>query len=96
MLLFHSKFELDVESGVGLTTGQGSDPQIMMDYSDDGGRTFNNRQLWRSMGRIGEYTTRLRWMQLGQSRQRIYRVSVSDPVKRSIISAHLDVSPGVG
>lgn len=96
MRLFHAKFELDIESGVGITTGQGSDPQIMMDYSDDGGRTFNNRQLWRSMGKIGEYQARLRWMQQGQSRNRIYRVSVSDPVKRSIISAHLDIAPGVG
>jgi len=33
--LFMPWFELELEAGVGITTGQGSDPQIMLDYSDD-------------------------------------------------------------
>ena len=36
-LISYSSFELDMEVGVGLNSGQGSDPQIMMQYSDDGG-----------------------------------------------------------
>ncbi|MCH8919217.1 MAG: hypothetical protein IIA23_00715, partial [Chloroflexi bacterium] len=38
--VFMDLFELDVESGVGLTTGQGSDPQVMLRWSDDGGFDF--------------------------------------------------------
>lgn len=92
--IFHSLFELDIESGVGLTSGQGSDPRVWLDYSDDGGRSWSARQTFRSMGKIGEYLTRLRWQRLGQSRQRIYRITVSDPVKRSFIGARLEAEAG--
>ena len=93
--IFHRRIELDVESGVGIASGQGSDPQIMLDYSDDGGRTYSSRQMWRSMGRGGQYRKRLRWLRMGQSRSRIYRVSISDPVRRTIIAAHVDAKPGL-
>src|SRR6185437_11698884 len=84
--IFHSLFELDFEAGVGATVDPGSNPQIMLDWSDDGGRTFNTPQRWQSMGKLGDYTRRLRWTRNGQSRQRVYRVSVSDPVRRTIIA----------
>lgn len=92
--MFMSRFELDVESGVGLTTGQGLDPQIMMDYSDDGGRTFINLQRWKSMGALGEFRKRLKWNRLGNSRDRMMRISISDPVPRTIIAAHADITLG--
>lgn len=79
--------ELELETGVGLTTGQGSDPQIMLDWSDDGGRTFG-AERWRSMGKIGEYKRRVRWTRLGSFRSRIYRIRGSDPVKRIVIGAN--------
>lgn len=94
--IFHQKFELYLESGVGVSNGQGSDPLVWLDWSDDGGRTFSSRKPPRSIGKIGEYRTRLRWMQMGQSRERCYRVTMSDPVKRSILEANLDVGLGVG
>ncbi len=86
----HNRFEIDVEAGTGLTTGQGSDPQVWLAYSDDGGYTFSARKPYRGIGKIGAYRQRLRWLRLGMARQRIYKVMVSDPVKRSIIAAHLD------
>lgn len=86
--LFHSLFELDVETGVGNTVDPGSNPQIMLDWSDDGGRTFKAMQLWQSMGKLGAYRQRLRWARLGQSRDRRYRVQISDPVRRTVIAAH--------
>lgn len=93
--VFVDKFEIDVESGVGLPEGQGSDPQWMLDWSKDGGRTWSSLQLWRSMGRIGEYTKRLRWLKLGQSRQWIFRLQSTDPVRRVIIGTYLDVTEGM-
>ena len=93
--IFHNKFELDIESGVGLTSGEGSDPQMWMDYSDDGGRTFSLRKPFRSMGKLGEYQARLRWTRLGMARNRIYRVTVADAVKRSIVGTHLDADMGL-
>lgn len=93
--IFISLFELDVESGVGLNSGQGSDPQIMMDYSRDGGRTFINLQTYNSLGKIGEYLHRCRWFRLGQSRQWTLRVIITDPVKRVILSAHARLAKGI-
>lgn len=87
--------QLDVESGVGLSTGQGSDPQVMLRWSDDGGHTWSNEH-WVSIGRIGEYGRRAIWRRLGMTmklRDRVYEVSGTDPVKIAIMGAELTVSP---
>jgi hypothetical protein len=86
-IVFMPWFELDVETGVGLTSGQGSDPQIMLSLSDDGGRTWTDQEMWRSMGKIGKYKTRLRWDRLGSFTNRHIKVTISDPVRRTIIAA---------
>lgn len=93
--LFFSRFELDVQAGVGLTTGQGSDPQIMLSWSVDGANTFKPLQPWRSMGKIGQYLRRLRWLRMGQGRQFVFCISITDPIPRVIISAHADISVGM-
>lgn len=86
-LVFMPWFELDVEAGAGLTSGQGSDPQIMLSLSDDGGHTWSNQEIWRSMGKIGQYRTRLRWDRLGSFYNRSIKITISDPVYRTIIAA---------
>ncbi len=86
--------QLDCETGVGITTGQGSDPQVMLRWSDDGGHTWSNEH-WRSMGRIGEYGYRTIWRRLGMTlklRDRVYEVSGTDPVKIAIMGAELMLS----
>jgi hypothetical protein len=88
-----SSLALEMETGVGLTTGQGSDPQAMLQWSDDGGRTWSNEH-WRAMGRIGEYRRRVRWHRLGQFRTRVLRLRVSDPVPVTLIGAVAELSPG--
>lgn len=79
--LNHYSFELICESGVGLNSGQGSDPMAMLTYSDDGGRTWSN-EMWRSLGAIGEYTTRPTWGPLGDFYTRQMRLVITDPVRR--------------
>ncbi len=92
--VFMSRFELDVETGVGATTGQGSDPQVMLSWSDDGGRTFSHQQIWHSAGKIGAYRQRLRWLRMGQFRNRVLRVTISDPIPRNIIANNADLKVG--
>lgn len=82
-------FELNCETGVGLTSGQGSDPQAMLTYSDDGGRTWSN-ELWRSMGAVGTYRTRAIWRKLGQFRQRQIKLTITDPVRRLVMGYWMD------
>jgi hypothetical protein len=93
--LIHHLFELDMEVGVGIDgTGQGTDPQVMLQWSDDGGHTWSSER-WKSIGKIGETRRRVRWTRLGRSRDRVYRVRVSDPVKVVLLGANLDVEEGV-
>ncbi len=72
----------------------GADPQIMLDWSDDGGRTWSLLKKWRSLGKMGEYRKRLRWLKMGQARQRVLRLIVTDPVRRNLIGFYLDVEEG--
>jgi hypothetical protein len=89
-ILFH-RLEIEFEAGTGLSGGvQGSDPQAVLDWSDDGGHTWSN-QYSVSIGKIGEYTRRALWRRLGKSRNRVFRVTCSDPVKTVIIGAFADL-----
>jgi hypothetical protein len=87
--------QLDIESGVGLNLGQGSDPQVMLRWSDDGGHTWSNEH-WSPIGKIGEYYKRVFWRRLGMTlklRDRVYEISGTDPVKIDIMGAELLLSP---
>ena len=86
--------QLDMETGVGINIGQGSDPQIMLRWSDDGGHTWSNEH-WVSVGKIGEFYRRAIWRRLGMTlkiRDRVYEVSMTDPVKTAIMGAELFAS----
>lgn len=88
-LIPHAQLELDMETGVGTQSGQGSDPQVMLQYSDDGGRTWSS-ELWRDLGKVGKYFTRVKWNKLGMARDRVYRIRVTDPVFVQINEAILN------
>lgn len=93
--LFCSRLELDMEAGVGLNDGQGSDPQAMLRISKDGGRSWSLLQPWRSIGKIGEFLTRLRWLRLGVAYRWCFELTITDPVKRVVIGAHADFEEGM-
>lgn len=92
--LFHASFQLDMETGVGLTgSAQGIDPQAILQWSDDGGHSWSNEH-WASIGKIGTTRTRVIFRRLGKSRDRVYRVMIPDPVKVTLIGAELEVEGG--
>ena len=83
------------QAGVGLSTGQGSDPQMILQWSDDGGHTWSNQHS-ASFGAMGKTGTRAIFRRLGSTeklRDRVYRVSITDPVKVALIGAELELSP---
>lgn len=90
-LLNHSKLELLFETGVGTTLGQGSSPDIMLRWSDDGGRTWGNI-VTRTLGRIGEHKILVSFDRLGRAKDRVYEWSVSDPVKLVFMDAFLNAA----
>lgn len=86
--IYYSAFEVDLEPGLGLTSGQGSDPQIAMRLSNDGGKTWGP-EIWRGAGKKGEYSKRIRWERLGMGRRRVFEVSVTDPIPWRLTNAYL-------
>lgn len=77
---------LDMETGVGIPVGQGSDPKIMLNVSKDGGRTFG-LERWKPLGKQGQYfSPRVLWNRLGQSRDFVFQFTMTDPVKFVITS----------
>jgi hypothetical protein len=91
-ILHHLTFELDFERGIGLV-GEAA-PQIMLQFSNDEGHTWSG-EAWvdaaKSAGAIGEYTVRAKWRRLGAARNRVYKITCSDPVKWVIVNSIIEV-----
>ena len=98
---YFDEFQIQFQPGVGLTgittpvnsEVVGADPQAMLRWSNDGGSTWSNEH-WTTIGKIGKYQNRIIWRRLGWSRDRIFEVVVTDPIKACIISANLKASEG--
>ena len=85
---------LDMETGVGGLVGLGIDPQIVMQVSKDGGKTFGVEKPV-SLGELGHYRkTRAIWRRLGRSNDFVFKFTVTDPVKFVVISATADIASG--
>jgi len=85
-----SRFELLLERGVGLATGQGAEAIVMVSVSQDGGRTFNNEQQI-SAGVLGAYAQKVEWYGFATGYEIVFKVRVSDPISVSIVSGAADV-----
>lgn len=83
-MVFIDRFEIRFEAGVGLLSGQGENPQIMLQKSINGGKTFG-KEIWRSISRIGRYDEyKAIWHNLGASPNLVFKATITDPVKRAI------------
>lgn len=83
------QFVANIERGVGTETGHGVAPKMYLDWSDDGGHTWSmKREL--SMGAMGVRFGQIAATRLGQSRDRVFRLSGSDPVKTVILGAYVE------
>jgi hypothetical protein len=50
------------------------EPQVLLQYSDDGGRTWSSER-WASLGSKGQYGNRVIFYQLGVSRNRVFKIT---------------------
>lgn len=91
--LYYATLELDLETGLGLSSGQGSDPQVMMRSSNDGGQTFGSERDC-SAGAMGNYNARVRWNRCGKARRRVFEISTTDPIPWRITAAYLTFAEG--
>ena len=85
-----SRFELIMEMGTGLITGQGEDPKIMIEASYDGGKSWDTG-TWMRVGRLGETNIRAEWFNMKSFYDLIIRITTSDPVAYNIYSGAIDL-----
>jgi hypothetical protein len=85
--------QLELLMDVGATpiggTAAGSNPQITLRTSFDGGRTFGNERM-ASMGKMGEFRRRVYWNQIGAPPDVVLKVRSSDPAPSRIIDAFVN------
>jgi hypothetical protein len=87
------RIEFLVQSGTGLSTGQGEDAEIMVRFSRDGGKTYGT--IYRiSAGRIGDYDHRSFLTRLGQGRNWVVEITTTDPVFYALIDCFADIDMG--
>jgi hypothetical protein len=90
------RIELGIESGVGLNTGQGSDPQVELRISKDSGKTWFSAGN-ATIGKMGDYENRAYWTRLGRARvdRLVLEVVITDPIKRALgPGLWISVTPG--
>ena len=69
--------------------GVGQDPSIMLAYSNDSGKTWSQERLVKT-GRQGQYAYRSLLPVLGSSRNRVWRISGTDPVETILVGLLID------
>lgn len=98
----HYRFELACDMGDGWPSndpghqlgGMTTPPLVSLDWSNDGGKSWSNKQQ-RSFGFLGEdRLPRPVWRRLGQARTRTYRVTCSESVPVRMYDAYVNAAPG--
>lgn len=88
--VFYSSAVLDMTVGY---TDSAVAPSIEMRYSNDAGQTWS---AWspRSTGKVGEYSKRVKWDNLGSGRNRVFQFRTTDDCKASIMGLSIDSKAG--
>ncbi len=88
---FYSELWFDIAVGAGLPNGQAAKAALQL--SNDGGETWGNEQ-WASLGPVGKYQQRVKYRRLGQARDRVCRLIMTDPVQRFVVGAYFSGEAG--
>lgn len=67
-------------------------PTVFLRWSDDRGASWGNK-VGSSLGKTGEFLTSIQFQRLGYSRDRVFELSWSAPVKTALNGAFVDASP---
>jgi hypothetical protein len=89
--LFISRLQFDIQTGT--ATDMQPEPQAMLDWSDDGGHTWSNER-WSGLGAIGENKKRVIYRRLGSTRERVFRLTITDDVPVALVDAFIQVEEG--
>ncbi len=84
----YNALEIGFETGVGLQSGQGSNPLVSLALSKDGARTWIDCGT-SSIGAVGQYQKKVEFRRLGIAEQMTFKIRISEPVRVAIIGSYL-------
>lgn len=84
-----SQLLFNVEVGMGDDPEISEAPKATLVVSKDSGFTYSP-EIFGSLGSIGQYFTRLIFRRLGSARDFVFRLQISDNVKRKVINCFID------
>lgn len=84
----YNQLEIAMETGIGNQSDPGQTPQISLRISKDGGRSYSD-EYFTSFGAVGKYMTRAVFRRLGIATDIVFRIRITDPVKRALIGSYL-------
>lgn len=87
--LLMDKIWITLQTGVGIATGQGSFPQIMVQHSKDGENWSTER--WIEIGQMGDTMVKVEYSAMESFYDLYLRISISDPVFSSLHDASIRV-----
>ena len=77
----------------GKITSTNKNPVASLRWSKDGGHTWNSQRI-KPLGSIGEFSKKVWWRIGGRSRNWVFDLTISDPVKKVLINGFIEVSKG--
>lgn len=86
---------LSIEMLTGLRVPNAGNPQLMLRWSDDGGRSWSDQRIM-AVGKLGQTAQSIKFTRLGSSRRwagsdRIFELSCADPFMVAILDASVDM-----
>jgi len=96
--MFFSRLQIDMQVGVGTyshndAVNQAEDPQVMLRYSDENGKNWSDI-LYHELGKAGESDTQVVFSNLGAGYNRVWELSITDPVKAVVLGANAQLRKG--
>jgi hypothetical protein len=88
--VYQGRIEIEIEQGLAATEDDGH----MLEWSDDGGKTWSNQRIVEA-GNVGGYDDRVVFRRLGQSRSRIYRYTTAHEGVDALLGAYVIAAPGL-
>lgn len=85
---------LTLDFAVGTTTDLTLSPKVLLQISDDGGRTWSDER-WEECGQTGQFGLRVQFDQLGSGASRVFRIRGSDNQYWALCGAYLSAEEGM-
>lgn len=89
--IFGLSFIADME--VGTIEDLEANPEILLSWSNDRGISYGN-PVPQTLGRTGETLTTITWKRLGMSRDRVYKLQWSAPMRTALNGGFLEIEAG--